>query len=1170
MAFKPTKSQENAINAKGNILVAAAAGSGKTAVLVERVVKMLADKQNPVSADRLLIVTFTNAAAAEMRSRIEARLYEECLRNPDDVFLMKQKHLIQAADICTIDSFCINLVRENFEKCGVSPDFKIGNRARLDELFQKAMSETMAELFKDNSAEFKKLLELTGCENDENNLISAIQKVYTYSRQLPFPERFVASLEKPYTMAFDQNHPWYKSAFSQAKEYIESIRIYIEELTEESMKMSIDSENHIQYAEKAALLTDALFEGLNNSDWNEFKELLSTASFPSLPRAKEKGDPYVIAAKETKKKASDTLKDLSLLFRQTAEEIQNDISELKDAVILFCDTVNSFADKLFNEFNTDGNFDFYNTEQLALSLLCECDGEGNISIRDDAYELVCRYDEVLVDEFQDVNDLQNLLFYALSNKEKKLFAVGDLKQSIYGFRGSNPKNFLNKKNSYNDYDLFKDKDVPKKIILSDNFRSSKGVCEYVNFFFSLMLNGELGDFIYDESERLNAAAEYPESDEIAAKLLLVDMFESDDEEKLLKYEARAIAKYILDTVNSKKCIIKSKEGTLRSANFEDFAILVNALKGKGDIIAETLEENGIPVALNSSVYTETAEISLMLALLKVIDNPKSDSELLAVMLSPIFNFTPEELAKIRAEFSQGDIYSAVICAAESGNQKAIDFKLKLAEMRARAVAEPLDSLVNYLLSSTGILDYMSALNGGNLRRSNLLSLVSYAKSFSSVSGGGIGEFVKYMLTASPETFKSASSSGGNAVKIMTMHSSKGLQFPICIIAGNTSAFNNADSISRVLFNDKEGITFKYFDEGKKETVRSIGHMLTAKKAAINTVEEKMRLLYVAMTRAEDILVMVSSSKNLEHTVNRIAKNIILGIKGSWLKETNNINDWLISAALMHKDGNYLRSISDTEISQVTHDSALEIIRYTDEELNLNAKLLSDAVEININEDIAEAISNNISYVYPFEALKNVQAKASASVVANKDEAVKFGFTERPSFMLQNGLTAAEKGTAVHKVMQFITLKQKPPVKDEIDRLLEYGFISGSEANAIDIKLIDRFFESNLFNRIKNSKGYKREMRFMTEMAASRLNDTLTDVAADTPVIIQGAVDLCFEEEDGIVVVDFKTDRTDNAETLKQTYAEQLDIYAKACAKIFGKPVKQRILYSFALSKEIEV
>lgn len=1168
MAFKATVSQQNAIDAKGNILVAAAAGSGKTAVLTERVVKMLSDKQNPVSADRLLIVTFTNAAAAEMRSRIEARLYEECQNHPDDVFLIKQKQLIQGADICTIDSFCINLVRENFEKCGVAPDFRIGNRARLDELSKKAMSDTMSELFKNNDSEFKKLLELTGCENDEANLVSAIEKIYTYSRQLPFPKRFISSLEKPYIMPFDNNHPWYKSAFLQAEEYIESIRNYIEELTEQSVKMRVDSEAYIAYAEKAALLTEALFEGIENSSWNEFRELLSTASFPSLPRAKEKDDPYVNAAKETKKKASDTLKDLSLLFRQSEQEIQDEILELRGAVMLFCSTVNGYAKRLYNEFNTDGNFDFYNTEQLALELLCACDDEGNISIREDANELINRYDQVLVDEFQDVNDLQNLLFYALSNKEQKLFAVGDLKQSIYGFRGSNPKNFLNKKNIYKDYDLFKEQDVPKKIILSDNFRSSKGVCEYVNFFFSQMLNGELGDFVYDDSERLNAAANFPETDETAAKMLLVDMSESEDDDKLLVYEAKAIAKYILDTVNSKKPIINSKDGTLRNANFEDFAILVNALKGKGDIIAETLEQNGIPVALNSSIYTETAEISLMLALLKVIDNPKSDTELLAVMLSPIFNFTPEELAKIRAEFTNGDIYSAMISAAENGNQKALEFRKKLSDMRVKSVAEPLDSLINYLLNSTGILDYMTALSGGSLRRSNLLSLVNYAKNFTSVSGSGIGEFVKYMQNASPETFKSVGNSGGNSVKIMTMHASKGLQFPICIIAGNTSAFNSTDSTSRVLFNDNEGVTFKYFNESLKETVRSVGHMLSAKKATVNTVEEKMRLLYVAMTRAEDILVMVSSSKRLETTINRISKNIMLGIKGSWLKSTNNINDWLISAALMHKDGETLRKISDTEINIIEHNSNLEIIKYSDAELEFTAESDITTAENKADEEIASAIFRNINFVYPFESLKGVQAKASASVVANKEESLKFGFTERPSFMLNSGLTAAEKGTAVHKVMQFINMDAKPLVKDEIDRLCEYGFISESEAEAIDTKLIERFFDSDLFNRILNSKGYKREMRFMTEMPAIRLDETLTGIAADTPVIIQGAVDLVFEEEDGIVVVDFKTDRTDNPDTLKQTYREQLNIYAKACEKIFNRKVKEKILYSFALSSEI--
>ena len=1168
MAFKPTPMQQKAIDTDGNVLVSAAAGSGKTAVLVERVIRKLTAGENPISADRLLIVTFTNAAAAEMRSRIEKRLHEEILKNPDDIALLRQKHILPSADICTIDSFCIKLIRENFEVCGVEPDFTVSDGSTLVPICKATMSSVLEPELQNQSPAFLKLLELCDCEYDEQNLSSVIERIYLYSRQLPFPEHFLYNLARPYNMPFDKNHPWYISAFKTAEEALANMRRYVEKMAEAALYINKNGDKCNEYAKNTALLIDELYTVMQKKDWDKFSAAICESSLKNVPST-ESDDVNAAIFKDNKKKIVEALKGVAELFVLDTKQTQDFISEHTDAVNLLVKLINDYAEQLFDAFKKENSFTFYNTEQMALNLLCEYK-DGKALIRDNAKKLSERYDEVLVDEFQDVNDLQDMLFRVLSNNEEHLFVVGDVKQSIYGFRGSNPQNFLNKKQRYIAVEEAQE-NAAKKIILSNNFRSRGGVCDTVNYFFSLLMAGQSGSLVYNDEEKLVPAAEFPESNAPTAELLLVDKCGNQDDDSLLQSEARAIAKYIKGVLGEGD-VIKDKSGKLRAAQYGDFVILLDAVHNKAPVISEMLLNYGIPVSFSAQDFLETVEISTVLSLLRVIDNPKWDVELLTAMMSPIFGFTAEDMANMRAMCKRGCLYSAVTFAAQNGNRKAENFISRIAEMRRSAAILPLDRFVSKLLYTTDWQNLVSAMSGGSVRRANLNTLIKLVKQYSQGRIGSIYGFINYLKETNESSFRSSVGGGENCVRIMSMHQSKGLQFPVCIISNLASRINNADSISRVLYSDDLGIAFKYYNEQSMSDKRLLGHRLISDAAAAKTIEERMRLLYVAMTRAEDRLCLVSACKNAEERLPKIAAMLSAKtpyIGADYIKSSNTMGDWILAGALLHPDAQKLRDIADIKLKTVETNSTLKV-SVINEFLceNSDIKEKDSKAEIQPDLELADKINRNTEYLYPYENLRGIQAKASVSALANAAESEHFAFTARPDFMEKGGLSAAQRGTAMHHIMQFISMDGIPDISAELDRLCEWQFITETEAEAADKNALENFFNSGLYKRIISADELHREMRFLTEIPASRFNDELGDT--DANIIVQGAVDLCFIENDGIVVLDFKTDRVKDIKALATTYGEQLDIYSKACEKIFKKPVKEKIIYSFHLSDYISI
>ena len=1166
MAFKATKQQSQAINTDGSVLVAAAAGSGKTAVLVERVIRKLTAEENPVSADRLLIVTFTNAAAAEMRSRIEKRLLEECRKRPDDALLRRQRRLIQTAQICTIDSFCINLVRDNFERVGVQPDFKMADNSSLLLIEREVMAEVIGGYLEENSDDFRSLLELTGCEYDESRLTDAVNRLYLYSRQMPFPDNFLSNLKSPYEVPFNSEHIWYKTAFETAKNLTQGIAGDIEKMSTLAALTVKGTQKFCEYAETAWLMIEELRRCIGLNDWDKLYELLATASFPRSPNT-DKTDAASLGFSACKKNAAEKLDRLKSLFALPVVEIEANNRTLRPIIGLLIEITAQYGKSLFDAFCRENILTFYNTEQLALSLLCEYK-DGCAVIRDDAAAFLDRYDEVLVDEFQDVNDLQDTLFGVLSNREQKLFVVGDVKQSIYGFRGSNPENFIKKKNRYLPIDIAKEND-PKKIILSDNFRSRAGVCEYVNFVFSLLLQGQVGSLVYDKDEILSPAAKYPNCSAPAAELLITDCTElGGDADARFTAESRNIASYIRRVMNE-GAVIKGEDGELRSANYGDFTVLLRSMSRAG-ILARELGKAGIPVDYSAESFSQSIEISTFLSLLKVIDNPENDIELLCVMMSPIFGFSAEDLAQIRADFKKGSLYSAVVSAADVGNIKAKIFIDKLAAYRRNAASLEVDSLITSLLYETDYLNIASAMGGGATRRANLLALGDIAKGYCATGRGSIGGFLRYMELIDDRDIKAPDSSDGDRVRVMTMHKSKGLQFPVCIVADLSKAINDSDARDSMIFDEELGVAFRYYDEVTGERIDTLGRKLLSQKSHITNIEEQLRLFYVALTRAENRIVTSVSISKADEKLTKLGGAIdeeYPHITPSWLSGNASIGDWVLITALLHPDGEALRRRADTSVPIINTESKLSIsfVSNTDD---VTVSQSQDSYSADTH--LAEKINENIKYVYPYDILRDIQAKSSVSALVGCADDERYLFTARPAFMEKEGISAADRGTAMHRIMQYISLDTAPDIDAEIERLVEWQYITENEAASADKSALGHFFESDVYARITKACSIHREMRFLTELPAITLDPSLKGVADCETVIIQGAVDLCFDEGDGIVVLDFKTDRTNDPVRLRDTYAPQLDIYAKACEKLFSKPVKEKIIYSFSMGREIKI
>lgn len=1153
--FKPTKQQKDAIITRGSVLVTAAAGSGKTAVLVERVVEMLCNKENPSSVDRLVIVTFTKAAAAEMRMRIEKRIIEKLKENPNDRHLSRQLMILPSARICTIDTFCIDLVRENFDTFSLSPDFKIGDAASLTPLYTEAADAVLEKYYATRQNEIEALLRALHCTWGDSKLTEAIVSVFEYSRNLPFPEQWLSLCRERYKNLDDE-------FFSQCRELSleEPYAALLSAREQLKNALSVIDQNEKLAASYKEKLADAysLAERICESDRDTALSLCKTAAMPVIYG--HSGD-ETAAVRRARSAFLTATKNFAAAMDTDDSTAKENLRAAAPFAVTLLEMTEDFANILFSLMREKNTLTFYNTEQMALQLLCDV-SDGEYRMSEKAKELCDGIDEILVDEYQDTNDLQDTLFYLLSGYGKKLFAVGDVKQSIYGFRGANPENFVKKKEEYIPL-ADASADDGKKIVLSSNFRSRKGICDFVNCFCSLIMSKELGGVEYDEEEVLNSASAFQSSGFTDTEVHIISSADSDETVELA--EAKHIAAYIKNNVG-KDAFLKDGE-SLRPAWYSDFAILLRSPGAHSEVYMEELKKAGIPARFDVGGFITSVEVSAVLSLLKTINNPTHDVPLLACMMSPVFAFSADDIAEIRLCDRGVSLYGSVVAAAGEGNEKAKKLLERLRQYRRAAVTMSPERLVAYLYEETGLLDSVCAMDDGERRRKNLLLFLDYAKSYGDDGGDSRG-FATYIEKIGASVKTPAGNSGGDAVNIVSFHGSKGLQYPVCIVAGCFRRFNDSDLKKNLLIDRTLGVAFRVADDANNRYINNVAREAIARTVKKRNLSEELRVMYVALTRAQERLVVLLSAADPAKRAAGIAEKINSGNGNEALFETSGYFDWFLYVLLKLREQQPLRDalgakigeeyLCDSECKIKTLLSAAETVE--------NAKVsTSETTQGTID---SEEIIRRFEYVYPFEALTDVKSKLSVSEIAHKRLAEN-NFTAQPAFLSKAGLTPAQRGTATHKFMQFADyFAAAEDLESEKKRLVDNGFMTNAEAVAVNTDELAKFFSCELFLRMSQCSELHREMRFLSEFSAKELYGT--DIGNGEKTVVQGVIDCVIEEEDSVTVLDFKTDRVKNGEQLKELYAAQLEIYAAACERIFSKPVKEKLLYSFCLGSVIKV
>lgn len=1157
MIPKWTEQQNNAITARGrNILVSAAAGSGKTAVLVERVIRIVTDKSNPVDLDRLLIVTFTNAAAAEMKSRISKSLSTLINENPGDEFYKRQLSLLPGASVCTIDSFCAALVKEHFYDISVSSDFTTLDESELQLLEDNVISEIIDEYFEKDDSDFRKLFEMFTAPGNEKPFISAVKRLLRFIYAQPFPYLWLEDAAGFYNPDISFNKSvWFK----YIKDEIDYLTDYALSLANENL--SLVDFNDEKLNEKFAFAINSDIGEINRikntlGDCRNSLTLLKIPEFVRMPSS-SKADKSITEKIKANREIYKTIlkEDIQAFLISDENDYHSDMQILYERFKTLISFIKSVDERLSAEKKDMNAYSFSDIEHFAIKLLFICE-DGEVKMTKLAKSLSANYYEILVDEYQDTNEAQDLLFSYLSNG-RNLFTVGDIKQSIYRFRLAMPHIFNERKKEYAPYDE-NDGEINSKIILDRNFRSRREICSYVNFIFSSLMTERLGELDYGKEEYLNCAATYNDSAAASAQIKILNTCAGDDADRA---EAEYIAKTILEKVKSGELI---KDGdSYRPVRFGDFAILMRKVKNHIDTYAEVLTEYGINALCDNSVNLfENSEIRMLVSMIRVIDNPMQDVPLLAVMSSPIYGFTPDELAQIRASHQSGSIYSAVAASREGKAQALIK---DLTDLRRISVTMSVSSFIRYLMLSKGIVAFINALGNGEQRYQNILKLISFAEKFDSGVNVGVTAFVRYIdkIAASEKGIDSApiNASGENAVSIMSVHHSKGLEFPICIFAGTARQYNKQDLNDKLLLNTDLGLGMKLHNEERLYQYSTVPYAVIKSKNASELMSENLRVLYVAMTRAKEQFITFITVQNIESRLKKLSGMIgENGIDPYICKKINCDADFILLCALMHNDGGLLREYSQLPVK----------IRQSDFSLNIDMRSFSSDETDEVIEELAQPdesiirqIGEKLSFSYKMMPLCTLSAKLAASSLDDADSGFEYAASSKPAFLSRDGLTPAQRGTAMHTFMQFCDYQRaKNSITDEIESVRARGHISAEQAKSLDTDRLKAFFESSIAGEILSADRVHRELRVSSFVSAAELYG----VEFDEPVLVQGFADCVIEKNGELTLIDYKTDRVSSEVQLLERYKKQVMFYKSAVSKTLGMPVKNTLLYSFEINK----
>ena len=1174
MSRKWTEAQLDAITARGgNVLVSAAAGSGKTAVLVERVTRRILDRENPVRADRFLIVTFTRAAAGEMRERIEASLNALIAQNPSDSRLVEQKMLLSAAKICTIDSFCSSLVRENFNLLDFAPDFKTADEGELSVLSQEACDITMEELYNSKDESFRGLVELLFAGRDDSKLCESIVDLYKSSRSFPFPESWLDSLGEDFDFKGTMGESRHGSFLIS---YARTVCEYSLNVTEGALK-EIYGDADLEKMLYDALSSDKaqyeyIISMLDENKWDEAKR--GAESFKAARRGNTpkhlKEDPLTLSLVEKRKAATKNMEELVKVFCCREEDFYSDCEFFAPLVKSLVKAAKLYGKNLALLKKEKKIADFDDITHAALKLLVKetADGYERTELAKSLSEF---YEEILIDEYQDTNKAQDMLFTALSRDN--LFRVGDVKQSIYSFRQAMPGIFIALKNAYSLYAREENR-FPAKILLGNNFRSRKGVTDIINFVFSQLMSKDAGDIEYGSEEELVPLAAYSEKNEAETELHIIDTTENPDEADNDTLQAYYIADRINEMVES-GFTVKDGDGE-RRVSYGDFAVLLRSVSKKAQIYADVFRQKGIPCFTETGgSFLNAKEISLMLNFLRVIDNPKQDVPLISVLMSPVFGFTLDDVSCIRMK-EKGDFYSCLVSSATDGNKKAEAFLRRIDSWRSLAACLPASELITEIYNETGFVSIFDACDKTGLKRANLMLLFDYACVYERSGYSGLSSFIRFVDRLSSQKQDLTGALGevqsADVVKIMTIHKSKGLEFPVCILSDCMKKFNRMDETKNLIINLKHGLGIVRRDLDTFEQYRTVCHSAVKLSMHRDSVSEELRVLYVAMTRAKEKLIMVMAKSKPGEFFRKCSVDINIAEKKLIpyaVAKAGSYGNWLATCLLRHPDSEELRRIADVPSGAVIPcDSPLRVVV---SDTSFFAVSETENENVTVADDIMlSELEEKLSYRYRYEALSGVITKRAASEVDHNYIDRDYFASAVPSFLTDGGLTGAQRGIATHTFIQFADYeKAKTDLEGEISRLTEKGILTRGQADGINRTALRTFFESELFRRICTSECVMREKKFTIEMPVSEIYPELEEFYGEK-MMIQGIADCAFVENGELVVVDYKTDRLQNETDFIVKYASQVLLYKRALTECTGYNVKSAVLYSFHLSREIEL
>ena len=1178
-----------------NILVSAAAGSGKTAVLVQRIIKMITEEG--VDIDELLVVTFTNKAAAEMRERISAGIAKCIEADPDNLHLRRQSSLIHNAKISTIHSFCQSIIMNYFYRIDVEPGFRIGDENEMTLIRADVMDDLLESWYSKNDTNFIELVDKYTSDKDDSNLASHIEELYKFSESYPWPAEWLEHCRAVYDINSEAElyeTDWFKSMLDNTRAELKEALLIAHEIMDMCESGGISERQYALIAAEADFI-ESICDVANYNEVNIRIHNFEFIKWPTLLKAEiENGldREYASAVNKERVKYKKIVTDLRDSVFVDTKIILEQIRLSKDVVNTLIDLTIEFGERFSAEKRRQNVMDFSDLEHYALQILCNPDTPEHEPTE---VALECRglYKQIMIDEYQDSNGVQESILTSIS-ENNNLFMVGDVKQSIYGFRMADPSLFMHK------YDTYSEEDSDnQKILLSQNFRSRTTVLDSVNAIFSRLMQYDMGGIEYDDKVALHKGPLY-DSDEVAAaaadkktEILITD--KSDDK---FTSEAAMVAERINEMVNGiEPMYVFDKDAeAMRPIRYSDIAIIMRGIKDSADTFVSTLKSAGVPAFAQSSTgYFQTYEVRLLLDFLTIIDNPRQDIPLAAVLTSVIYGFTDEDLVHIRECMDKGRrFYDALKSYCENGSDeklraRANAFTRDLDDFRSRSVYMQIHELLEYIFEKTRYDKLLTAMPAGRQRQANIERLYEYAVAFEKTNYRGLFQFNRYIENL--QTYEvdygeaDAVGEGENAVAILTIHKSKGLEYPVVFVCALGKQFNDTDLHKKIIFHMEMGIGTDVMDTKRRIRCKTLMKRALSTRKKFESRAEEERILYVAMTRAREKLILTmelkaDDRKKLMGSFNYgnmdagipLRRNEVLGANGyyNWIfAATNNNTD--------HFDIRYVPAadVADAEAADITkarlsRDMLLSISRSVSPDVisTISSRFQDNAIA---SADTIIPAKLSVSDI-KLDALSHVDEEAYEAFETPEKELYIPDFA-RAGDKASNVNKGALRGTAFHRVMECLDFCRDydyGALKDAITAMVESGRMDKESADMVYVKAVSAFTSSRLYERMKQAallgRLYK-EAPFVMGIPAREAN---SEYDSDERILVQGIIDAYFEEEDGIVLVDYKTDRTESEQELIDHYRRQMELYAYALEHGTGKKVKEIYLYSFSLNKEISI